>query len=62
MFEHFGMPLLKKVGMQVTDEIGSSTLLGCGFNVTKDGTVGSEQEPQTPFCPVPGPSTKWAFA
>ena len=56
------MPLLKKVGMQVTDEIGGSTLLGCGFNVTKDGTVGSEQEPQTPFCPVPGPSTKWAFA
>ena len=33
MFEHFGIPLQKKVGLQVTDEISSNTLIGCGFNV-----------------------------
>ena len=32
VFEHFGAELQKKVGMQVIDEVGSSTLLGCGFN------------------------------
>mgnify|MGYP007039552703 CR=1 FL=1 len=40
---------------QVTDEIGSNTLLGCGFTVKKsDGTV-SEQGPKTPFGPSPSP-------
>ena len=39
VFEHFGVSLQKKVGLQVCDEIGSSTLLGCGFKVTKGGLL-----------------------
>jgi len=31
VLEHFGISLQKKVGVQVTDEIGSSTLLSCGL-------------------------------
>ena len=56
--EHLGIPLQKKVGLQVSDEIGSNTLIGCGFRVTKGRNAASEQGPQTPFGPVPGaPST-----
>jgi len=44
VFEHFGIPLQKKVGLQVTDEIGS-TLLGCGFKITKGGSAASKQGP-----------------
>jgi len=50
------MPLQNKVRLQVTDEIGSKTLLGCGFKVIKGGTAASEQGPQTPFTPVSGSS------
>ena len=51
MFETLGIPLQKRMGFQVTDEIGSNTLLGCGFQITKgDGTV-LEQGPKTPFGP-----------
>jgi len=57
VFEHFGVSLHKKVGVQVTDEIRCSTLLSCEFKITKNGTTGSEQGPQTPFTPVPGPSS-----
>jgi len=42
VFEHFGIPLQKKVGLQATDEIGSATLVGCGFKVTKGGAAVSE--------------------
>jgi len=52
IFEHFGVSLWKKVVLQVTNEIGSNTLLGYGFKVTKGGTAGSEQGPKTPFTPV----------
>ena len=57
VFEHFQIPLQKKVGLQATDEIGSTTLLGCRFKVTKGGATGSKQGLQTPFSSVPGPST-----
>jgi len=40
VFEHFGIHLLKKVGLQVIDEIGSKTLIGCGF--TKGDVAASE--------------------
>jgi len=40
------------VGFQGSDEIGSSTLVECGFKVTKGSYAGSEQGPQTPFGPV----------
>jgi len=49
VFEELGIPLQKKVGFQVSDEIGSSTLVGCDFTVTKGNSAGSEQGPQTPF-------------
>ena len=53
VFETRGIPLQKRMGFQVTDEIGSNTLLGCGFQITKgDGTV-LEQGPKTPFGPGP---------
>ena len=55
IFETLGIPLQKRVGFQVTDEIGSTTLFGCGFTVKKsDGTV-SEQGPKTPFGLGPSP-------
>jgi len=54
MFEYLGIPLQKRVGLHVTNEIGSSTLIGCGLKVTKGGTIASEQGPQTPFGPIPG--------
>ena len=57
IFQHFGVSLQKKVGLQVKDEIGSNTLLGCGFKVTKGGTAGSEQGLKTPFSLVPSSST-----
>ena len=42
VFEHLGIPLQKKVGLQVIDEISSGTLIGCGFKVTKGGSATSE--------------------
>jgi len=35
LFEHFGVELQKRVGVQVIDEIGSSTLMGGGFDLVK---------------------------
>jgi len=36
MFEHFGISLQKQVGVQIIDEIGSSTLMGCGFKLVRE--------------------------
>ena len=47
--------------MQVTHEIGSSTLLSCGFKLAKGETVGSKQGPQTTFPLVPGSSFSEPF-
>ena len=33
VFEHFGMGLQKKVGVQIIDIIGSNTLMRCGFEL-----------------------------
>ena len=38
------------------DEIGSSTLMGCGFDLVQDEDPGSEQGIQTPT-PVPSSSS-----
>jgi len=43
VFEYFGVELQKKVGAQVIDEIGTSTLMGCGFDLVQDEVAGSEQ-------------------
>ena len=53
MFEELGIPLQKRVGFQVDDEIGRNTLVGCRFTVTKHRSASSEQGPQPPFGPVP---------
>jgi len=60
VFETLGIPLQKKMGFQVTDEIGSNTLLGCGFQIKKsDGTV-LEQGPKTSFGSSPHPISSTA--
>ena len=56
-FKHFGVSLQKRVGVQIKDEIDSSTLISCGFMIAKGEAAASEQEPQTPFTPVPCPSS-----
>jgi len=57
VFGRVGVRLQKKVGVKMTDEIGSSTLVGCGFKVTKGGSSVLEQGPQTPFTLIPSFST-----
>jgi len=60
VFETLGIPLQKRMGFQVTDKIGSNTLLGCGFQIKKsDGTV-LEQGPKTPFGSSPHPVSSTA--
>ena len=56
VFYHFGVVLQKNMGLQVTNEIGSSTLMGCGFKVAKGEPATSEQGSRTPFSPVPDSS------
>jgi len=53
VFEKLGIPLQKRVGFQVSDEIGNGTLIGCGFKVTKGGSATSEQGFQTTLGPIP---------
>jgi len=35
VFEHFGVTLQKKVEAQFIDQIGSITLMGCGFTLAE---------------------------
>jgi len=55
IFEYFEISLPQKVGAQVFDEIGSTTLVGCGFKVVKGELSASEQGHRTPLPPVSGP-------
>jgi len=57
VLEHFGVELQKKVGVQVIDEIDSSTLMGCGFFLAKGEPSSAEQGPRTTFPPVSGSSS-----
>ena len=52
VFEHFGVELQNKVGAQVIEEIGSSTLIGCGADLVQCAETGSKQGTQTPPPPV----------
>jgi len=61
VFEHFGISLQKKVGVQMIDEIGSSTLMECGFKLVKGDHAVSEQGPRIPFSPVPDSSSSEPF-
>ena len=56
MFEHFGVELKKKVEAQVIDEVGSSTIMGCGFNLIRAGDRSDEQGVQTLTPPIPRPT------
>jgi len=56
VFEHFGVELKKRVDAQVIDEIGSSTIMGCGFALIKAGDRSEDQGAQTPSVPVPCPT------
>jgi len=53
VFEYFGVELQKRVEAQVIDEIGSSTLMGCGFELVQGTVCEAEQGAQTPAPPVP---------
>jgi len=53
VFEHFGVELRNKVDAQVIDEVGSSTLMGCGFVLIKAGDRRADQGAQTPSVPAP---------
>jgi len=37
MLEYYGVELQKRVEAQVIDEVGSSTLMGCGFDLVQEG-------------------------
>jgi len=43
VFEHFGVELRKRVDAQVIDEVGSSTIMGCGFILIKAGDRMTDQ-------------------
>jgi len=60
VFEYFGVSLRNKVGVQMTDEIGSSILISCGFKIAKGVNTASEQGLRTPFIPIPSPSSSGA--
>jgi len=51
VFKKLGIPLQKRVGFQVSDEIDNSILIGCGFTVTKGRSATSKQELRTPLDP-----------
>jgi len=54
VFEHFGVELQKKVGVQIIGTIGSNTLMGCGLDLAKSETSASEQGHRKSFPPVSG--------
>jgi len=53
VFEHFGVELKKRVDAQVIDEVGSSTIMGCGFALIKAGDRRADQGAETPSVPAP---------
>ena len=53
VFEKLEIPLKKRIGFQVGDEIGNSTLIGCGFKMIEGCSATSEQRLPTPLGPVP---------
>jgi len=53
VFEHVGVELRKRVDAQVIDEVGSSTIMGCGFVLLKAGDRRTDQGAQTPSVLAP---------
>jgi len=42
VFEHFWVVLQNKIGVQMVDEVGSSTLMGCDFSLIKGTQTATE--------------------
>jgi len=57
VFEHFGVELQKRVEAQAIDEVGSSTLMGCGFDLIQEEDPSAEHGLQTPAPPVASSSS-----
>jgi len=53
VFEHFGVELRKRVDAQAIDEIGSSTIMGCGYDLIQGGDRRQDQAAQSPAVPAP---------
>jgi len=53
VFKKLGILSHKRIGFQVSDEIGNNMLIRCGFKVTKGDSATSEQGLETPLGPVP---------
>jgi len=53
-FSEFEIRLHQKMGLQISNEIGHSTLVECGLTVTQGSSTTSEEGLQTPFDPVSG--------
>ena len=53
VFKKLGIPLRKRVGLHVSDEIGNSIVIGCGFKITKGDSAPSEQGFQRPLGSIP---------
>jgi len=43
VFEHFRVEFQKRVEVQMIDEVGSSTLMGCGFDLVQEEDPGDKQ-------------------
>jgi len=56
VFEHFGVELKKKVDAQVINEIGSSTIMGCGFALIQGGVRSEHQGVPAPRPPTSQPA------
>jgi len=57
VFEHFEVELKKKVDAQVIDEVGSSTIMGCGFDLIRADDPSNKQGMQTSTPPIPHPAS-----
>jgi len=53
VFEHFGVELQRKVDAQVINDVDSSTIMGCGFDLIQERDPSSEQGVQTATPPIP---------
>ena len=48
-----GVELRKKVDAQAIDEVGNSTIIGCGYTLLKPGDRRTDQGASTPSVAVP---------
>ena len=53
VFQHFGIELRQKVKAQAIDEVGSSTIMGCGYTLLQPGDRRTAQGAQPSAAPAP---------